>query len=145
MRPKLWTVAPLFFAILSCDVTGPGLSHSVATLLCGPADAPATVILLARDPIKSLNPSYPSVTIWIWHGVDSLAGHTYQIGDGSGDVGAQFFRTPYQPVQASAGSVQIDRVGADLTIEGHADLRFPPRAVAEEFSAAWVQTPVVCP
>jgi hypothetical protein len=130
---------------LSCDLTGPqDFPHAVATFMCGPADGPATAILLARDPIQSLDPSYPFVSVDIWHAVSELGGTTWSVNDGSGNVSARYFTGPGKFVSATAGSVLIDRVGTDNRVEGSVLLRFPSRSVDDDFSAPWMESLVLC-
>jgi hypothetical protein len=142
------TAVVAFFAVvggLSCDVTGPqDFPHAVATFNCGPADGPATAILLARNPIRSLDPSYPFVTVYIWHAVSELGGTTWSIDDGSGDVSARYSLGPGNFVSATAGSVRIERVGTDNRVEGSVQLRFPSQSVAEDFNAPWVERLSLC-
>src|SRR5262245_767709 len=57
--PVLSSLALL--ALTACDRVGPRqpLAHSAAMFWCGPADGPATVIVLADEPVQTPQPLYP--------------------------------------------------------------------------------------
>jgi hypothetical protein len=147
MRAEAMLVPVLVMAMaFSCDgSTGPrGFPHAVATRNCGPADGPATSILLARNPIPSLAPDYPYVQINIWQAVNEIAGRTYLIGDTAGGLTARYYAASGQFAEASAGSVRISRVDSDNRVVGAVELRFPTRFVSEGFSAPWIESLVLC-
>lgn len=130
-------------AALSCDLIGPqDFPHAVATFNCGPTDGPATAILLASRPIESLQPSYPFISVDIWQPLSSLPGTVWRVGNSEAMM--RYFTGPGEFQWAAAGSVRIDRVGTDNRVEGRVELRFPPRFLSEDFSAAWVERLVVC-
>src|SRR5262245_44628928 len=144
------------FVVLSgttttCNLTGPvehpeaGFSHAVATMICGPADGPATGILLGRNPIPApLEPSYPYVRVSIWQPVSTLKS-LYLIDANQGDVSAQYFLSADEFLTATAGTVRIDRVSSNNRIEGSVDLRFPgARTVTEGFNAPWIESFILC-
>ena len=152
--------SPLVLAVLvllsgnttNCNLSGPVdhpngvFSHSVATMICGPADGPATGILLGENPMPSpLEPSYPYVRVSIWEPVTQL-NSLYILSSTSGNVIAQYFTSADQFVSATAGTVRIDRVGPNNRIEGSVDLRFPApgQAVTEGFTAPWVENLILC-
>lgn len=144
MRATVLCACALSVAGASCDLTGAGdFPHAVATFTCGPADGPATAILLARDPIESLEPSYPYVSVNIWQAVSSLPGTEWRA-DGSDEATVQYFTGPGKFQLAAAGVVRIDRVGTDNRVEGSVELRFPTRFVSEAFSAPWVERLALC-
>jgi hypothetical protein len=116
----------------------------VATFPFNPADGPATAILLARDPIQSLEPSYPFVRVDIWQSVSEIGGRTWRLDSGLGLMTARYFTAPGIFESATQGSVRIDRVGQDNRVEGRVDLRFPSAAVRSDFSAPWVERLVLC-
>jgi hypothetical protein len=137
-------LALTFVAVSSCD-TGPrDFPHAVATFTCGPTDGPATAILLAKDPIPSLEPSYPYVSVVIVQPLSNLPGTVWRIEGSAAQVWAVYRRTPDVLQSASSGSVRIDRVGTDNRVEGTVELRFPSGFVSEEFSAPWVESLVLC-
>lgn len=143
MRAKILLAFAFVAAPAACDLTGPDFQHAVATFNCGPADGPATAILLARRPIESLQPSYPFIGVNIWQPVSSLSGTSWRA-DGSDQVTAQYFTAPGVFQLASAGVVRIDRVGTDNRVEGSISLRFPARFVSDAFSAPWMERLVLC-
>jgi hypothetical protein len=142
-RPVALLPCLLAFGLGCGNVSGPpeGLSHSLATNTCGPADGPATAIYLAPEPIQAVSPSYPYVRIAIWQDVTQLAGETFRL-DGAASAlytpGAGTFEV------ASGGSVTIKRVGPQTLVEGVVDLQFSFRRVLGTFSAAWVQLELLC-
>ena len=136
----------------NCNLSGPvdhpngEFSHSVATMICGPADGPATGILLGQNPIPSpTEPSYPYVRVSIWQPVGQLKS-LYVIGGTSSEVSALYVASANEFVAAASGTVRIDRVGANNRIEGSVDLRFPApgQAVTEGFTAPWVESFILC-
>ena len=135
-----------------CNLSGPvnppeaGFTHSVSTFTCGPADGPATAILLAPDPIDGLQPSDPYVSVVIQRPVSGLAGTTWVVGTNVGDVSAVYVAGSGQHEEATSGTVRIDRVVAQQRIEGSVDLRFPSpaRSVTEAFSAPWIESFILC-
>lgn len=143
MRTAL-VVASAVAAALSCDLTGSrDFPHAVATFTCGPADGPATAILLAKDPIPGLDAPYPFVRVTILQSLSALPGTNWRVGDIE-SAWAFYHRAPgvIQPV--SSGTVRIDRVGPDNRVEGTVELRFPSLLVSDEFSAPWVESLVLC-
>ena len=136
----------------NCNLSGPVdhpdgvFSHSVATMICGPADGPATGILLGQNPIPSpTEPSYPYVRVSIWQPIGQLQ-NLYILGGTSSEVSALYVVSATEFVTATAGTVRIDRVGANNRVEGSVDLRFPApgHAVAEGFNAPWVESFILC-
>ena len=120
------------------------LTHSVSTFQCGPADGPATAIMLARDSIDGLSPANPYVRVVIERPASELAGTRWSVGGGVlHDAGAFYFPSS-EGEQATSGTVRIDRVVAQERVEGTVDLRFPSRRVIEEFSAPWIEMFILC-
>jgi hypothetical protein len=134
----------------TCNLTGPAnqpqgdFRHSVSTFECGPADGPATAILLARDSIEGLQPTNPYVRVVIQRPASELTGNTWRVGSLFGDVSAFYFNGAAQAEEASSGTVRIDRVVAQERVEGSVSLRFPSRAVSEAFSAPWIEMFILC-
>ena len=132
----------------NCNLTGPvhppeaGFSHSVSTFMCGPADGPATAILLAREPIDGLRPSNPYVSVVIQRPASGLAGNTWVVG--TRDAGAIYIPGPDQREEATSGTVRITGVVAQERVEGSVELRFPSRNVTEAFSAPWIESFILC-
>jgi hypothetical protein len=134
----------------NCNLTGPvnhpeaGLTHSVSTFMCGPADGPATAILLARDPIEGLQPSNPYVSVVIQRAASGLAGTSWVVGTNVGDVSAVYVAGSDQREDAVSGTVRINRVVAQERVEGSVELRFPSRDITEAFSAPWIEGFILC-
>src|SRR5580765_1030432 len=80
----------------SCNSTGPGnqpqgdFRHSVSTFQCGPADGPATAVLLARDAIDGLQPADPYVRVVILRAAAELQGTSWMIGTSFDNAGALY-------------------------------------------------------
>ena len=134
----------------NCNLSGPVTSpqgnfrHSVSTFQCGPADGPATAVLLARDSIDGLQPSDPYVRVVILRAAAGLAGTRWAIGTSFDDAVALYYSGSGDPEQATAGTVRISRVVSQERIEGTLSLRFPSRIVTEDFSAPWIEQLVLC-
>ena len=118
-------------------------SHSVSTLMCGPADGLSTGILLARDPIDGLQPSNPYVRVMIERPASEVSGR-WVVGSPLRNVSPVYFTGEGQHEEATSGSVQIDRVVAQEKVEGSVELRFPSRTVTESFSAPWIEMFMLC-
>jgi len=132
-----------------CNLSGPvneqdsEFTHSVSTLLCGPADGPSTGIILARDPIDGLEPSNPYVRIVIERPASGLSGR-WVVGNVLRNVRADYVAPDGQHEEATSGTVRIDRVVAQERVEGSVELRFPSRTVLETFSAPWIEMFILC-
>ena len=152
MRNTLMLASIVFLSgnTTNCNLSGPvnppeaGFAHSVSTFMCGPADGPATAILLARDPIDGLQPSNPYVSVVIQRPASGLAGTTWVVGTNLGDVSAVYVTGTGQHEEAISGTVRITRVVAQERVEGSVDLRFPSRSVTEAFSAPWIESFILC-
>jgi len=150
MRNTLVLASVVFLAgnTSHCNLSGPvnppeaGFTHSVSTFMCGPADGPATAILLARDPIEGLQPSNPYISVMIQRPASGLAGTTWVVG--SNDAGAVYVAGPDQREEAISGTVRITRVVAQERVEGSVELRFPSRNVTAAFSAPWIESFMLC-
>lgn len=134
----------------NCNLTGPvnhplgDFQHSVSTFQCGPADGPATAVLLARDSFEGLQPTDPYVRVVILRAASELAGTSWKIGPSFDDAGALYHGGSANPEQATSGTVRITHVVAQQRIEGTVALRFPSRLVTEEFSAPWIEQLILC-
>ncbi|HET9387646.1 MAG TPA: hypothetical protein VFO67_21100 [Gemmatimonadales bacterium] len=142
----------LLFNTSRCNLSGPAnapqgeFRHSVSSFQCGPADGPATAVLLARDPIDGLAPANPYVRVVIQRPASELGGTSWTIGGGGVGQGASAFYSPAadEYEEASSGTVRIDRVVAQERVEGRVELRFPSRTVTEVFSAPWIEMFILC-
>ena len=134
----------------NCNLTGPvnhplgDFRHSVSTFQCGPADGPATAVLLARDAIDGLQPTNPYVRVVILRAASELAGTSWNVGPSFDEAGAALYSGSDTPEQATSGTVRITRVVAQQRIEGTVALHFPSRIVTEEFSAPWIEQLILC-
>ncbi|MGE5803977.1 MAG: hypothetical protein ACM358_17160 [Gemmatimonadota bacterium] len=134
----------------NCNLSGPvnpptaDFTHAVSTFLCGPADGPATAVLLARDPIDGLQPSNPYVSVVIQRPASGLAGTTWVVRTNLGNVSAVYVTGSGQQEEATSGTVRITRVVAQERVEGSVDLRFPSRNVTTAFSAPWIESFILC-
>lgn len=154
MRPvrSLAFASVVVLAGSRCNLSGPvnapqgELTHSVSTFQCGPADGPATAVLLARDPIDGLAPANPFVRVVIQRPASELGGTSWTIGGGGELQAASAFYSPAadEYEEASSGTVRIDRVVAQERVEGRVELRFPSRTVTEVFSAPWIEMFILC-
>src|ERR1044071_8064654 len=112
-----------------CDVFGPAssLSHAAARFWCGPADGPATAIVLAQEPVQPGDWPYPSVHVMIWQDVSRIAGHTWSVT--SDAAGGSYTPTPDRLESPISGTITIRSVDAAKTVRGSLRLRFPSRSV----------------
>lgn len=145
-------VASLVFLMANttnCNLTGPAsqprgdFRHAVSTFQCGPADGPATAVLLARDSIDGLQATNPYVRVVILRSAAELQGTSWMIGTSFNDAAALYFDSD-NPEQATSGTVRITRVVAQQRVEGSVALRFPSRMVTQEFSAPWIEPFMLC-
>lgn len=154
MRPQrhltLASILLLSANTTNCSLTGPvdhlqgDFRHSVSTFQCGPADGPATAVLLAHYPFDGVQPGNPHVRVIILRAVTELSGTSWNVGMNFNDAGALYNAGSGDPEQATSGTVRITRVVAQERVEGTVDLRFPSRQVTEEFSAPWIEQLILC-
>ena len=154
MSPSRHPLVLASFVFLSantshCNLSGPvnapdgDFSHSVSTLMCGPADGLSTGLLLARDPIDGLQPSNPYVRVLIERPASDVGGR-WSVGSPLRNVSAFYFTPAGEHEEAISGTVRIDRVIAQERVEGSVALRFPSRNVTEAFSAPWIESFILC-
>ena len=118
--------------------------HAVSTFQCGPADGPATAVLLARDSIDGLQPPDTYVRVVILRAATELQGTSWIIGTSFDDAGAMYFSGDWDAEQATSGTVRITRVVPQQRVEGTVSLRFPSLSVTQEFSAPWIEPFILC-
>lgn len=138
-------IAPL--ACTSSSIPGPpvGLNHAVAMPACGPADGPAVEIYLTPTPFEASDPALPYVRIYIWQSLTNLTERTWIVGGDQPGGSAWYHSSPNDIIVATSGSVTVNRVAPDKTIEGSADLRFAGgRRVRGGFRAAWRERTMLC-
>lgn len=140
----------LLFNTSRCNLSGPAnapqgeFRHSVSSFQCGPADGPATAVLLARDPIDGLAPANPFVRVVIQRPASELGGTSWSIGGVLQAASAFYSPAADEYEEASSGTVRIDRVVAQERVEGRVELRFPSHTVIEEFNAPWIEMFILC-
>jgi hypothetical protein len=122
-----------------------GLNHAVAMPACGPADGPAVDIYLTPTPLETAEPTPPFVRIYIWQPLARLTERAWLVGGDEPSGAASHHSSPNDLTVATSGIVRVNRVAADNTIEGSADLRFPDgRRVRGGFRAAWRMRTMLC-
>jgi hypothetical protein len=145
MRTTLLSLAAaLLLPVTACSVFGTNdeLSHAAAWFECGPADGPATAIVLAHDPVELHQPSYPLVEITILREVSAIAGRTWNL---KGDSAyATYIASAGSGAAAMSGTVTITHVDSANTIQGNVIAQFGSRTVAQAFTAPWLQNRVLC-
>jgi hypothetical protein len=119
------------------------LSHAAAMAGCGPADGPATVIVLAREPILSAQPPFPYVSVMILESISDLSPRTWDITTNTGP-GVWYAVGPNDYQSATSGRVTVTSVDSTHDLKGFVQLVFPSRSVTTAFSARWLETAVLC-
>ena len=119
------------------------LSHAAAMASCGPTDGPATVIVLARDPIESAQPPFPYVSVMILESVSDLSPRTWDITTNTGP-GVWYAVGPDDYQSATSGRVTVTSIDSTNRIEGFVQLGFPARFITTAFSAPWLERAVLC-
>ena len=132
----------------SCKSTGPvnepEFRHAVSLPQCGPADGPATAVLMARYPFEGIEPGNPYVRVLILRAAADLPGTTWHVGSITDDAGALYYSASGDPEQVTSGTVRITTVVPQQRVEGSVDLQFPSRRVNEDFSAPWIEPLILC-
>jgi hypothetical protein len=150
--PRIFGICALALLSASCSsssIAGPveDLSHAVAAQSCGPTDGPAVSIYLTSAAVSSLEPPAPYVRINILQPLDHLTERAWTLNGAAGDAdGAAIYYTDDAGSEiATSGQVTVSAVGADSTIDGFADLRFPTLGrVRGEFHAEWNSRAAMC-
>ncbi len=145
---SLIAVASLMMACRSNRILEPidGLSHAVASNSCGPADGPATIIILASGPVELPQPPVPYVHVFVPRRLSEATSRAvFKIGDDiNEDSNAWFFRSGVEQKSANRGEVGITAVrGNQLT--GYVDLEFPDGArIRGSFAATFQPRAILC-
>lgn len=148
---KLRVAIALLGTVVACNGDGVlrppfGFEHSAAAATCGPADGPATTILLSHVPVSSMQPEGLHARIWIWRGVSELAGHTWTLAGSDMQGWASLHSGTDQLDEAISGAIAIVSVSADNTITGNVDVTFSQRGrIRGGFSARWIPTRAFAP
>ena len=144
MRITFLFPSALLLALTSCDQVGPGpsLSHAAAWNMCGPADGPATVVVLANERVQLDEPSFPSVEIMILQSVSAIGGRTWNL---NGDSASASYATRLHTEPVTAGTVTITSVDSAKTVRGSLSAHFGSRIIEMDFTAPWLEHSVLCP
>jgi hypothetical protein len=128
----------------ACDSDGieppSGSWNAAATMECiGPLSESGVAIYLADAPVESPEPPAPYVRIIIREDMlERLSARTYVLAGSRAEGAAWSFSTGTNPEIATSGTVTVNSVAPDNTIEGWADLTFPSRGrVGGNFQARW--------
>jgi len=124
-------------------LTSRDLTHSVVTNACGPADGPATAILLSDRPIAVNSPATPYVSIYIDDVVGNLSG-SIPLSGPQARGSATLFAAPRTYAPATSGLIEIVKVSADSTVSGTVHLTFPDRGVDAYFLAPFRHRMMIC-
>jgi hypothetical protein len=149
VRPRyLGTLILLAAACNSDRLVKPvdGLPYALATPSCGPADGPATIIVLASTPVELPQPSVPYIQVFVPRRfTESTRGDVFEIGDDINEnSNAWFYRSGVETKSARRGEVGITALrGNQLT--GYVDLEFPDGArIRGAFSATFHSVATFC-
>jgi hypothetical protein len=151
MKLRRLTHAVLAAVLLACngdDILSPplGYPHSAATNTCGPADGPAVAIMLAKQPITSLQVGGPHIRLFIWRSLGEIEGHTWSIQDDGMQASASFNSGSTYLESATSGSIHIESVSDDNTVAGNMDVTFADHGrVRGGFTAHWIANQMLCP
>jgi hypothetical protein len=133
-------------ACASAEMAGPpvGLNHASAVAGCGPADGPAVQIFFTATEVESV-PMTPYVSIYVAEQSAALVGRTLSLAGANAEGVAQFRANADDFEYAESGSLTVNSVGADNSIQGRVDITFPNAApVRGTFSARWLPNQVFC-
>ena len=120
------------------------LPHATASPSCGPADGPATAIILSST--AELPPVAPYIQVFVPRRfTETTAGDVFRIGeDFNEEASAWFHRSGVEMQSARRGEVGITALqGNQLT--GYVDLVFPDGArIRGSFIAVWQDSVLLC-
>jgi hypothetical protein len=138
----LWACTPGQPAPPSEAITG--FPAAVAQLECGPADGPATVLYLGREPTDSPWTTFPYVQVTVYDAPGNLAGAVLTL-DGRETGSALWCRAERDCVPAGKALVAFLRPMPADTVAGWVDLTFPGLpAVLGRFTAPWREPQMLC-
>jgi hypothetical protein len=144
------TCLVIVLAALGCgagDIPSPpaGFGHATATRDCGPADGPAVAIYLTSQPSDQPDPPPPYIRLYLWHGLDELAGRTWPLAGDGAQGSAQLCAASGECEVATDGAVRVGVVAADTSLTGSTQLTFPGAGRIEGgIRAHWVPRIVFC-
>jgi hypothetical protein len=146
-RTLLSLAVAALVACSSAEMAGPpvGFNHASAVAACGPADGPAVQIFFTATEVVSGLPTTPYVSIFVAEQPAALVGRTLSLAGANAEGSAQFFANAAEFESAESGSLTVNSVGADNSIQGRVDITFPNAApVRGTFSAKWIPNQVFC-
>lgn len=122
-----------------------GLSHSVATATCGPADGPAVAVVLASSAIASASPTLPHLRFNVWQPVTDLVG-SWSLGPSSAQGSAARIGAAGSVVDVvTRGSITVLSVQADGTVVGNVDVVLGSGdRIRGGFRARWMPATSMC-
>ena len=135
--------------IVACDENAPleplaALAHASATPSCGPADGPATAIVLAST--AELPPVAPFIQVFVPRRfTESTPGDVFVVGeDFNEEASAWFHRSGVEMQSARRGEVGITALRGDQ-LTGYVDLVFPDGTrMRGSFTASWQAREIFC-
>jgi hypothetical protein len=134
-------------ACASAEMAGPpvGFTHAAAMAACGPADEAAIQIFFTSTELTSGQPPTPYITIYIQEQATALVGRTLNLAGANAEGSAWFRANDTDSEGAESGSLTVNSVGADNTMQGRVDITFPNAApLRGGFSAKWIPTQIFC-
>jgi hypothetical protein len=121
-----------------------GFSHAAAMAACGPADEPAIQIFFSSKEVTS-QPATPYISIFIEQQAAALVGRTLNLAGPTAEGSAWFRPNADETLEPQSGSLTVNSVGPDNSIQGTVDLTFPnATSVHGGFNAKWVFNQVFC-
>jgi hypothetical protein len=149
--PRLTSLLMVAVVAAACDsdsIEPPfGLGYAAATLECvGPLSESGVAIYLANAPVESAEPPEPYVRLIIREPLlERLSGRTWVVAGSEAHAAARGFSTTGEFEVATRGTVTVNSVAADNTIEGWADLTFPRAGrLGGNFQARWLPRVQLC-
>ena len=122
------------------------LTYVTAIPSCGPADGPATVILLASAAFELPQPSAPYIQVFVPRRfTESSSGEVFEIGENfDEEANAWFYRSGVETQSATRGEVGITSL-RENTLTGYVDLVFPDGVrMRGSFIASWQNRETFC-
>ncbi len=122
-----------------------GLPYAVASRSCAPTDGPAVTIVLMAERVQSSAPAVPSLSLHVWHPLESLRGRTFSLVGASADGAATFHPRGTTFETATSAVVRVTEVAADSSIEGTVDATFPASGrIRGTFHGVWIAGMPMC-
>jgi hypothetical protein len=137
-------------SVLSCGTEGipappQGFGQAVATNDCGPADGPAVAIYLAQAEVETFEPAPPYVRIYVAQPLEELAGRSWSLAGHEAQGSALYCNERGTCEAAIAGTLTVDAVTSDSTVDASTTLAFPSSGrVIGGIRARWVPRTMLC-